>query len=593
MRHTKTLLPLTLASAVLATALYAALGEPSSNLAATPARAPTMAPTRRLAAPPGTTARADVLAHTLRYRAEVRVGGEPAYALDLRGTWESEPLRVGPDGASFAAALRGASVDDPALTEQLATPFRVHTDVDGRLVSLAFDASVGDGARNTLRAIAALAQVVRPGGAGRTWDTPEQDATGRYVARYRHRGDTLTKSLGAHTHLVDPDGLRPVADLGEATRDGGVEIRLDAQGEVDRLEAHDAVSLELGRLAVTLDAELDLERSGASGQPLALGALEVVDLGQPIGVRQARERAETELAGRHPTADLLDALTQATGSERAELAVQLTAKLRADEALAETLVAGLLEGRYGAAEPAVLGALGGTGSTSTQRALVRLGTTGEPGLAKAAIAHLGLEDAPTTATLEALAGWMGDEDAQVHATATLAYGSAARSVGAERAAEMLDDLLGALDDADGPDETSLVLDALGNTGAPEALGAVREALSSPDPDVRRAAVGALRHVPHPDAEVLIAEALAADPHPMVRLEAVRAAASRGLLPMLPALAHALRADPERTVRLEVVVALRPALSAPGVEPLLVATADDDADPDVRRAARRVVSRLAL
>ncbi len=585
----KTLLSFVCVSAVLVVAVSAAL-DPPEPTAPRSARVVDRAPRPLLAT--ASHGAEHVQAHTLRYVARVEVGGEVAYSLNLRGTWRAEPVNDGPEGVTIAAALSDASVEDPALAAQLATPFELRVDRDGRLVALAFEPSVGAGARNALRAIAALAQVVAPEGAQRIWEAPEQDATGRYLARYRRSGETLTKSLGAHTHVVGPDGLRPVADIGEASRLGRVEIELDAHG-ARRLEARDAVTLDLGQLAVALHAELDLARTTATGGALTLGALERVDLTQPLGVEEARGRASERLARRRPTAELLEALAATEGVERAELMVQLTAKVRQDPALAAELVAGLLEGRFEGAGATVVGALGSAHHPTAQRALVRLAEAGDGELEAAAIAQLGLGEAPTDETTRALEGWMDEADEQVHATATLAFGSAARGVGAERAVEMVDELLDRLDHAETPDQESLVLDALGNSGAPEATSAIRAALDSPDPRVRRAAVGALRNVPDPEAEPLLAEALASDPHPAVRLEAVRVAASRGAQPLLPALADALRADPERTVRLEVVVTLMRALGAPGVEALLVTAAEEDPDPEVRRVAERVVSRLAL
>jgi len=260
---------------------------------------------------------------------------------------------------------------------------------------------------------------------------------------------------------------------------------------------------------------------------------------------------------------------------------------------ADALVARLVAAYPGEADPAtarvVIGALGTAGTPEAQGALAELAEseTLDIKLRASAIANLGLVEAPTASTLEALEEQADSETRSVRSTAALALGNAARTLEASGGEDdsTVPGLLERLASATTPADQALYLRALGNTGDARALPVIETALSSPEERVRSAAAEALRFIADPRADALISRALVEDLSPVVRRSAVLAATFRDFVPLMPAMGAALAKDGDERVRMDIVAALGAARKAtPAVIELLRGAAEHDPSAEVRKRA---------
>jgi hypothetical protein len=506
----------------------------------------------------------------------------------------------------------GADAQDPAaraaFERGLARPFYVEADRTGAAHAMHFDRDVDPIARGLIKTAVALTQV-----AGRTddlrsaasWTANESDPTGEYVASYER--DTtrrcVQKSRTRYTRVAAADGLVPVENAGAVTSALKSAITLDAGLWPASIDGTDSLRIEPGGGLPSIDASasirLDLRETTLDGAHAAAFA----------GVPESYERTTIASAGDSPDAarqdrELVAGATLASlrtqlervaraedkGQERAHLHDQLAALFRLDPAATREAAAGTLAGQDPATARVVIGALGTAGTPEAQDALAALAEsdTLDTKLRANALANLGLVEAPTTSTLEALDRQTASDTRSVRSTATLALGNAARSLeagGDESADTTVLDLLERLDGATNPADQALYLRALGNAGDPRALPAIETALASPEERVRSAAAEALRFIADPRADVLLSKVLVADLSPTVRRSAVLAATFREITPLLPAMDAALGKDGDERVRMDVVAALgRARKAAPAVIELLRGTAEHDPSADIRKRA---------
>jgi HEAT repeat protein len=208
---------------------------------------------------------------------------------------------------------------------------------------------------------------------------------------------------------------------------------------------------------------------------------------------------------------------------------------------------------------------------------------------------LGAAESPTPATeqtLQALA--FGTHDKNVTATARLALGNVARSLGDEspaRAAKIVARFLQELADPASADSRWQLLLALGNAGSIEALPTLTRYLDDPAPDLRGAAAWAMRWIDSSQVDLLLtSKVLSGDRDRVVRLEAVRALRFRAkTVANFEAQKKALAKEVEPDVRVELLSNLWDARSSnPQAQRLVEKAAADDPAPTVREAAAKLL-----
>lgn len=554
-------------------------------------------------------------------RPERAAGDTQTFVFGLRGRLVFTVLRgVGGvtwiEGAiqepSTTFQTNGADGQDPAtraaFERGLARPFYVEADRTGAAHAMHFDKDVDPVARGLIKAAVALTQVV-----GRTddlrgaasWTASESDPTGDYVASYERdpTNRALQKSRVRYTRVATADGLVPVENAGAVTSALKSTITLDAGLWPASINGADHLRIEPGDGLPSIDASasirLDLRDTTSDGAHAAAFA----------GVPSGYERTTFATAGDSPDAARQDrelvagaslaslraqlervARAEDKGQERAHLHNKLAALFRLDPEATREAAAATLTGEDPATARVVIGALGTAGTPEAQDALAALAEsdTLDTKLRTNAIANLGLVEAPTTSTLEALDRQTESDTRSVRSTATLALGNAARSLeagGDESADTTVLDLLERLDGATTPSDQALYLRALGNTGDARALPAIESALSSPEERVRSAAAEASRFIADPRVDELLSKVLVADLSPAVRRSAVLAATFRDITPLLPAMDAVLDKDGDERVRMDVVAALgKVRKAAPAVIALLRAAAEHDPSAEIRKRA---------
>jgi hypothetical protein len=223
-----------------------------------------------------------------------------------------------------------------------------------------------------------------------------------------------------------------------------------------------------------------------------------------------------------------------------------------------------------------------------------LARLGEHDAAQVLLPKLGEYKHPGRAAESALrTAMVGAKDAEVRATALLAFGNLARNAARRdkaRAAALVIELSGRLELASDPEEKRILLLAVGNAARPECFRPVKKRLADPLPALRAAAVFALRFLDGAEEEVL--ETLRTDKDPGVRRLAANALAFRGgqNVQLLKIQIDAFGAERDPKVR----EALLPNLwrgrgALPDANEVVRRAAESDADENVRRSAREMMS----
>ncbi len=513
------------------------------------------------------------------------------------------------------AATSRSPGNEQRLSAELARPFLAFLTRAGAVEWISVDPALGDASLAFVRGFLATLQFVAPTGPNPTWNrwtSVETDNFGVCAARYERIGDDLFKKtktdyrqLEMSNALKSADETRPQSEpriWSEAT------ILLRQGGVVGRAAMVETVTVALGEMSVETKSHVTLELASAS-------RIEVVPL-TPKGWTRERlfatrdpspeERLESlrRQLGAATFADLLTDLvalrkTQASASQRWDVIDRLAAlfQLRPD-ALRDALSA--MKGPLGREDAELmLAALAHTKTPDSQAALGTLAADSavEAGLRRSAVVRLGLDEAPTEGTLDALDRLSKNaDDAGLRETALLALGGAARQAAdaesttgvAQKTIRALERDLGA---AGSVERRTLLLSALGNTGSPDVLSTLRTQLSDADPRIRSAAINALRLIPGPEVEALLSAAVARDPDALVRRSAVDTLGGRPLTATtLDALLTALRSDADGMVRLGVVGAIAGQVgSSPVVRAALDAAGTHDPDVEVRKAAARALN----
>jgi len=466
-----------------------------------------------------------------------------------------------------------------ALARELSAPFGFST-VDGKLSSVMLRPEWSAFAASIARTLAAGLQFVERQAdqpAANVWTASETDATGTYTAEYTATGPTgpLSKRKLRYENI-------PLGKLGIAQLSGGVKPEVleskgslllgDAPGRprIARVEYGEKLKLQVSptslvhsetelvlafkpneQRASTLDwttALAGAKRQAPNEAKTSRGTTADYDA-QRIGdytFDKAVSELEQQMRDTKGGQDLIEAvrgkpLDPTEQDERkSKFAAQgrvfsaLAALMRADPQNIKKAVSRVRGGS--SAQRALLDALSSAGSPQAQGALVSLmnDAKSKPGLQSAAAFSLTRTDNATAATVTALQGHIGANDAlRVHALFGL--GTIARHLREAgeiaRADAIVSTLVQALGQAASPTHKVEVLRGIANSGNAIAFSAVKPLLGDRTPKVHAAAIEAMRLMAHPEVDAILAQA-ATQPNQTVQGAALDAISVREPSPAL-------------------------------------------------------------
>jgi HEAT repeats len=534
---------------------------------------------------------------------------------------ESVDARLSFSVATFSVNIGGqdrlAPEDRRRLLTDLSTPFFVTLDRAGAVRYVHFEHPVDVLVQGLLRVVVAASQVVLPSPASDTWETSEEDSTGRYLSRYHREGPLqIHKRKLRYTHLALGEGVEPVGPNLVAEVEGQATLTLAPEDLwLASLTSEEKLSVEAGPdMAVpSSSAHVDLRLVERGADPSVVGSFAArkaslfslpmasPSLAHPEDPREAHRKA---LGGRSlkDFVKILRALPKAKSDKpgerdkaredaRRDAASGLHALFVLEPATAIE-VPNLVRHKSLRADAVdlVLGALLAATTPEALHALVEL--SADPRIAlevrQNAVECLNGAETPTAESVSALWKLSRGPDAALRASVIYALGSTAyhlRSADASAADALVEDIGRALAAAEGDRAQAMWLGALGNTRNPRALPLVKAFVGASSPEVRVAATEAMRFFQAPEADQLLSDRLLSDDDPRVRNAAIFAAGFRPLDPLLPAVERALHTDPMATVRAALVQLLGARVEAsPEARRLLGWSRQEDPDPSVRRKA---------
>lgn len=550
-------------------------------------------------------------------------GSTDTFPLSLTARYTTTIVQHDEVLVSLAAQLTDLQLSMPGdsearkqLQNALGRPFVQVHELNGKLRSLRLHRDVDAPARGFIKALIAGLQVVRAPAGSTSWQAHEIDATGEYQASYQpdptiRDGQHVHKTRQGYQQVHSVQGLMPVGQLGQVSGSLSVKLQLapgsDEAVRLVQAEGRDQLTVDPGpdMPIVSSDCSFSLTRTGGqtgSPQPHELAMLSSPDYTvSPLQVMDAldsdRRADEQQLKGAS-LADLLQSLRTIpqtdNGSQRAELQTKLSALFRTQPDAAKQAAAAIVAGLPEPVTKTLLGALSGAQTAAGQAALVDL--LGQRSLSSAvrenAVAVLGLSDAPTEATSEALHKAVRDADPDVRSTAALALGNAA---GAQRqqsqvsaAESSVDELIQLYQAAQTEDEQLLYLQALGNAGDPRTLPLLQTAIQSQSAAIRSAATQALRFVSVPSVDGQLVQILEQDSAVEVRRAAVFAISFRPFLGFVASLQKAVLTDKAAPVRQDVIQLFARYKQLPTVQQTLRSVSERDPSPEVRRAASELL-----
>lgn len=513
--------------------------------------------------------------------------------------------------SAFSFEMDGRSALDeqtrPQFQSHLQAAFYITFNRQGAALLAHFERDVDPVTQNFLRTLVSATQFVTPNEPQETWSAQELDVTGLYAAAYRTGAGPrrYEKTKERYLRITSPSGLRAIDASMKIHVEASATFSLGEEGWPEKVSSQEQVSVVAGEGMPSVQGEgrVELNRTAVRTMPLLIGSLEArrpylntASLATQVYAPEDPKAALRRLVRGASLQELADELRKLPADEktRGPAASELLSRLRAlftlepsEAARVPALVRGekdrttystLLGALSAASTPEALHALGQVVADSRQPVAVRVD----------AAAGLGMAEKPSQEGVAALRELAQSNEPDLHSTATLALGNAARNLGAEDKAAgdaLVKELSNAVLRAPTPQERALQLRALANSANPQALAMIQEAMRDPSPVVREAAVEALRLIPDPTADQLISRSMVEDPIPEVRRAAVFASSFRQLPPLWPALERTLRTDRVDAVRMEVVRLLGTNLGAlPGASELLAWAGQNDPSGDVRHTA---------
>lgn len=448
-----------------------------------------------------------------------------------------------------------------AVERELAKPFWVIAEADGRVRGYSFARDLSPTAQNLIRGLLGSAQVAVRDEA--QWTAEEDDIQGSYVASYSK------DETGAFIKTK-----RPYAKIeGMATLDvrahGSANVAEDGWPTKVTFEEHKVASMGEKMPVATTDAKLDLALTGTRADGSLLGLYERESEGLvaasafgTMDEAEAARIADGRLVG-DATADSILAEARSAQDDQAMIAAgdKLSARLRLTPGDADRM-ATLAKTLPAREANAVVGALGGASTPESTKALGRLvnDPKGPPAIRANAATQLAFaKGANALEARDALSQGSNDASREVRESSTLALGNVARELG-DADGETVHDLVAKYERARDDEERAMLLEAMGNSGSAEILPVVRTALASENESLREAAAHALRFLPLGDADAVLARVLGSEPSSTVIVAAVDSIGFRVVEMHARALERVVLADTAGRVRAAVAEICQKALS---------------------------------
>jgi HEAT repeat protein len=549
--------------------------------------------------------------------------GDAPQEIELEGEWTATVTDIHDGLAEVACQLSSlkASVRQQAAGGQSPAPLpepqpEAERQMAGELMRRFFVSYRADGAvagawlpkamnpslSSMLLRLAGAGQLVRPAGAQAAWVVQERDINGEYTAVYQQTGpDRFTKQKGRYLRVDKKD------DLPVEVKRSKCELRADARGRVLEVEQDEALAINVAAAGMSFQVTLEIAlREARTGRAPAL-------VGAFARERDKLERHLMEQMGFDAKADTvrrdrgllagasfselqaaLKALPAESGSsgDRARaLGLRFEALFRLDREAAamapamvraETMDRGRLvvEALSMAATPEAQTALGAVAKDAGMAFALR----------RYAVQCLGLQKQPSTSGVVTLGLLLDDANAELRQAASLAYGTAARSLAAgapERARPIVQELHRRLAAEKNEDVRADLIAAVGNAGDASSLPVLRPVIENGTQNARGRAIRALRFIVDPTVDPLLASLLQNKSSEHVRLSAIGTIRYRDVGPFTMALADIALADPVVTVRQAAIDLLGNRMrELPTLRTVLERAQKQDPSPNVRELAAR-------
>jgi hypothetical protein len=488
------------------------------------------------------------------------------------------------------------------LAGELMRRFFVSYRADGAVASVWLPKAMNPSLSSMLLRLAGAGQLVRPAGAPAAWVVQERDINGEYTAVYQQSGpDRFTKQKGRYLRVDKKD------DLPVEVKHSKYELRADARGRVLEVEQDEALAIDVAAAGMSFKVALDLAlREARTGRaPAQVGAFTRERDGlerhlmEQMGVDSKAEAARRDrglLAGAsfselHAALKALPADSEASGDRARGLGLRFEALFRLDREAAamapaivraETLDRGRLvvEALSMAATPEAQTALGAVAKDAGTAFALR----------RYAVQYLGLQKQPSPSGIAAIGVLLDDANAELRQAAALAYGTAARSLGAgalERARPIVQELHRRLAAEKNEHVRADLIAAVGNAGDASSLPVLRPVIENGTQTARGRAIRALRFIVDPTVDPLLASLLQNKSSEHIRLSAIGTIRHRDVGPFTMALADLAQGDPVETVRQAAIDLLGNRMrELPALRTVLERAQKQDPNPKVRELAAR-------
>ncbi len=500
----------------------------------------------------------------------------------------------------------GKVVSLPA--DQLALPWMIRVDDEGRATEMRFLPGAGTSARGLLAAVASASQLVHPRGAAvDRWQADEREINGTYTADYVADAEGISKSFTAHTDN-EADATGPSRYEATATERFSV-----AGGHVERVSSSEQGTASVGERGgadrARFESKIELTRLGPAPADLAASAdparFEVftaasvparrmpIDPGATFDSLVAEVRKDVDANAKQKRLVARNDLTRVVADDP-KAAVHAAQMIKAgglSEPLERTLIEALVGAGSQAAQAQVAKLIGDDALDPDTRlrmltASVLLQNPGPEVLAALdSAAYVNQDDlfasqAAVTLGAAALAVARADSHQGEAMTKRLVQ-KAAPFVQAEVQGGR----------SSGTPEMGLSvrqnwIAALGNSAAPAALPLLLKALTDPEAPIRASAAHALRFQDPRATLQPMEQAWRSEENIAVRKALLHAARTMGPAVMESFVTHALLFDHSEYVRLEAAYAVATwEMNAPGLRRVLAEALAGEKSPKVQEALK--------
>lgn len=501
-------------------------------------------------------------------------------------------------------------------------------DRQGRILNLRFAANTSQITQSFARTVLATVQFVTPqtanSTANSTWETPESDPNGDYIARYEMKLGHNLKNLVQKTKLryLQPqqnqrstqNKVTPII-----TSTGQLTAEFDRQqGRLTKLTGQEIQQFEVSKKAVG-ESKTDLNLSFSAQAKLATTALTqlqqdakhrfqqspAIALGQGLSEQASITKIHRQQLGEDTLETLLKALDQveqsaapAATTDQTTLYLKFKALIYLQPKTSETLAQRLIDAKAESPTMQLLvGSLSAIGHADAQAALTQTLQThnNDPKTLLLILPSLAAVEQPTTSTVQTLEKLSVEAtDPRVLTTAQLSLGTIAHRLSEtapDRANAIVDRFTQALQNAKSDEAIKQNLLVLGNAGSVRSLTAIRPHLTSPQSDIRTIALVSLRWIPGQPVDDLLNESLQRDTDEMVRAETAAALSFREMTVVNFAIQkQAITTDPSPKVRLALLNNLwQVREQMPEVKSIVQQIAQTDPAEELRQTATNLLA----